>query len=63
VLFPPAALLPLVDTGLGDNNACSRAYQAQKVPGDATPKSGSSAPPQAARAETFPAKPALPKKK
>jgi uncharacterized protein involved in outer membrane biogenesis len=25
ILFPPAALLPLVDTGLGDNNACSKA--------------------------------------
>jgi AsmA family protein len=46
VLFPPAALLPLIDTGLGDKNACSRAYQAQEPPGDATPKSGSSTPPE-----------------
>lgn len=46
VAFPPAALLPLIDTGLGENNACSRAYAAQQPPGNPTPKSGSSAPPQ-----------------
>jgi AsmA family protein len=46
VAFPPAALLPLIDTGLGDNNACSRAYAAQQPPGNPAPKSGSSAPPQ-----------------
>jgi AsmA family protein len=46
VVFPPAALLPLIDTGLGDNNACSRAYAAQQPPGNPAPKSGSSAPPQ-----------------
>jgi uncharacterized protein involved in outer membrane biogenesis len=45
VAFPPAALLPLIDTGLGDNNACSRAYAAQQPPGNPMPKSGSSAPP------------------
>lgn len=28
VLFPPAALLPLIDTGLGDNNACAKAFAA-----------------------------------
>jgi len=45
VLFPPAALLPLVDTGLGDNNACSKAYAAQRPPGNAEPKAGTSTPP------------------
>jgi uncharacterized protein involved in outer membrane biogenesis len=45
VVFPPAALLPLIDTGLGDNNACSRAYAVQQPPGNPMPKSGSSAPP------------------
>ncbi|MGH7087483.1 MAG: hypothetical protein ACREFQ_01130, partial [Stellaceae bacterium] len=46
VLFPPAAILPLVDTGLGPNNACGIAYAAQNRPGVPTPKSGSSAPPR-----------------
>jgi AsmA family protein len=46
VAFPPAALLPLIDIGLGDDNACSRAYAAQQPPGNPAPKSGSSAPPQ-----------------
>ncbi|HET7594580.1 MAG TPA: hypothetical protein VFK49_03950, partial [Stellaceae bacterium] len=45
VLFPPAALLPLVDTGLGDKNACSKAYAAQRPPGNAEPKTGTSTPP------------------
>lgn len=45
VLFPPAALLPLVDAGLGENNACSKAYAAQRPPGDAEPKTGTSSPP------------------
>ena len=45
VLFPPAALLPLVDTGLGDNNGCSKAYAAQRPPGNAEPKTGTSTPP------------------
>ena len=45
VLFPPAALLPLMDTGLGENNACSQAYGAQQPPGNPAPKSGSSVPP------------------
>jgi uncharacterized protein involved in outer membrane biogenesis len=44
VLFPPAALLPLMDAGLGDHNACSTAYAAQQPPGHPTPSSGSSAP-------------------
>jgi uncharacterized protein involved in outer membrane biogenesis len=38
IVFPPAALLPLVDTGLGDNNACSKAYADQKPPGQGTPE-------------------------
>ncbi len=42
VLFPPAALLALADTGLGEHNACSKAYAAQQPPGNPTPKSGSS---------------------
>jgi AsmA family protein len=46
VAFPPAALLPLIDTGLGDDNACSRAYAAQQPPGNPTPKSGTSTPSQ-----------------
>lgn len=38
VLFPPAALLPLIDTGLGDQNACSKAYATQSPPkGPGTP--------------------------
>lgn len=45
VLFPPAALLPLVDTGLGDKNECSKAYAAQRPPGNAEPKTGTSTPP------------------
>jgi len=44
ILFPPAALLPLIDTGLGEHNTCSRAYAAQNPPGNPEPKSGSSAP-------------------
>ena len=38
VIFPPAALLPLVDTGLGENNACRQAYADQKPPGQRTPE-------------------------
>jgi uncharacterized protein involved in outer membrane biogenesis len=44
ILFPPAALLPLIDTGLGENNACSKAYAAQNPPGSQTPTTGSSTP-------------------
>jgi AsmA family protein len=44
VLFPPAALAPLVDIGLGDDNACSKAYAAQNPPGSPTPTAGSSTP-------------------
>jgi AsmA family protein len=44
VLFPPAALLPLIDTGLGQGNRCSAAYAAQQPEGNPKPKSGSSAP-------------------
>jgi hypothetical protein len=54
VLFPPAAVLPLVDTGLGDNNACARAYAAQRPPGNAEPNTGSSAPPAKAPAKAQP---------
>jgi hypothetical protein len=50
VLFPPAAILPLVDTGLGPNNACQEAYAAQNPQGNPNPKSGSSVPPAAAQA-------------
>jgi uncharacterized protein involved in outer membrane biogenesis len=32
IVFPPAALLALVDTGLGEHNACSVAYAAQQPP-------------------------------
>ncbi|MDB5405872.1 MAG: AsmA family protein [Rhodospirillales bacterium] len=38
IAFPPAALLPLIDIGLGENNACSAAYAAQKPPDDKTAK-------------------------
>ena len=44
VLFPPAALLPLIDLGLGEHNACATAYAAQNPPGEPQPKSGSSTP-------------------
>jgi AsmA family protein len=44
VLFPPAALVPLIDTGLGHGNACAKAYAAQHAPGNPAPKSGSSMP-------------------
>jgi AsmA family protein len=49
VLFPPAALLPLIDTGLGENNACSKAYAAQRPPGNPEPKTGSSGAPTKAQ--------------
>ena len=63
VLFPPASLLPLIDTGLGEDNACSRAYAAQQAPGNGAPKSGSSqAPPAAPPPKTPPSKPAATKK-
>lgn len=42
VLFPPAALLPLIDTGLGPDNACAKAYAVQEPPGNPAPKAGSS---------------------
>jgi hypothetical protein len=42
VLFPPAAVLPLIDVGLGQKNSCSRAYAAQRPPGNPEPKTGSS---------------------
>jgi AsmA family protein len=44
VVFPPAALVPLIDTGLGPDNACAKAYAAQRAPGNPEPKSGSSVP-------------------
>jgi AsmA family protein len=40
VLFPPAALLPLIDTGLGEHNACSAAYAKQQPPGNPEPRTG-----------------------
>ena len=49
VLMPPAALLPLIDTGLGEQNACHQAYSAQNPPGNPVPKSGSSTPPERQR--------------
>lgn len=42
VLFPPAAVLPLIDVGLGEQNGCSKAYAAQRPPGNPEPKTGSS---------------------
>jgi AsmA family protein len=33
IVFPPAALLPLIDTGLGPGNACSAAYAQPEVSG------------------------------
>jgi uncharacterized protein involved in outer membrane biogenesis len=46
VLFPPAAVLALVDVGLGQRNACSKVYAAQRPPGNPGPAAttGSSAP-------------------
>lgn len=44
ILFPPAALLPLIDTGLGEQNVCRAAYAAQQPPGNPIPKAGSSVP-------------------
>ena len=41
-LFPPAALLPLIDTGLGEHNACAAAYAAQQPPGNPQPRTGDS---------------------
>jgi AsmA family protein len=40
VLFPPAALLPLIDAGLGEHNACSAAYAEQQPPGNPEPRTG-----------------------
>lgn len=45
VLAPPAAILPLINTGLGEQNACATAFSAQNPPQEAT-GSGSSTPPQ-----------------
>ena len=59
VLFPPAALLPLVDTGLGVDNACKVAYAKQQAPGNPEAKSGSSLPPGAATAPASAPTPAL----
>ncbi|HUN45324.1 MAG TPA: AsmA family protein [Stellaceae bacterium] len=38
VVFPPAALLTLVDKGLGERNACGEAYAAQQPKGEPQPK-------------------------
>lgn len=43
VLFPPAALLPLIDTGLGQTNACEHAFAARST---SPPSEGSSVPPR-----------------
>lgn len=48
ILFPPAALLPLIDTGLGKDNACAAAFPAQQQVEKekaAAQRSGSSGPP------------------
>jgi AsmA family protein len=39
-LFPPAAVLPLIDAGLGEHNACSAAYAEQQQPGNPKPRTG-----------------------
>jgi uncharacterized protein involved in outer membrane biogenesis len=45
VLFPPAALVPLIDVGLGQNSACAKAYATEHQAGAAaSPQAGSSAP-------------------
>jgi hypothetical protein len=38
LLFPPAALPPLIDIGLGEHNACTAAYAAQQPPGNPQPR-------------------------
>jgi AsmA family protein len=38
IVFPPAALLPLIDTGLGEHNACQAAYAQQQPPGNPQPR-------------------------
>lgn len=52
VLMPPAALLPLIDVGLGEQNMCRRAFSAvqeeeKTQPKNAPPLQGSSNPPPA----------------
>ncbi len=44
IVFPPAALAPLVDTGLGESNACGQVFAAQGKPGNPQPQTGSSTP-------------------
>jgi uncharacterized protein involved in outer membrane biogenesis len=45
IAFPPAALLALVDTGLGNGNACAAAFARQPPPGNPPPPAtGNSAP-------------------
>jgi uncharacterized protein involved in outer membrane biogenesis len=51
VVFPPAALLPLIDTGLGAHNACGAAFAAQPPAGRPNSASGSSVPPKAPAAK------------
>jgi uncharacterized protein involved in outer membrane biogenesis len=51
VVMPPAAILPLMDKGLGEQNTCHAAYAEQQPPGNPEPKSGSSTPPKEAPAE------------
>jgi uncharacterized protein involved in outer membrane biogenesis len=50
VVMPPAALLPLIDVGLGEHNMCQRAFAAVRQeektpPKDVAPQQGSSTPP------------------
>jgi hypothetical protein len=52
VLFPPAALLPLIETGLGSQNTCGRAFAAQQetqTGNDAAKAAGSSQAPPSPR--------------
>jgi uncharacterized protein involved in outer membrane biogenesis len=45
VVFPPAALVPLVDAGLSEQNACSKTFAHQPPPGSPPAPSGTSQPP------------------
>jgi uncharacterized protein involved in outer membrane biogenesis len=49
VLAPPAALLPLISTGLGEKNACGDAYAAQVPPQQPTQSGSSKTPTKAPR--------------
>jgi uncharacterized protein involved in outer membrane biogenesis len=57
IVAPPAALLPLIETGLGQKNLCAKAFGAQEKPGEAarpgatgtSGATGSSTPPDAGK--------------